>query len=316
MYDSDSKGTSYLAGFFMLIAFAVAGLLLGSVLSIPVWTGMTGKSIADMEKYMNDPAYGKAVQVMQLVAALCGFLLPAIVTAWLLNRKPFKLLGFTRGINWKQVSLIAGIVITALLVSSFLSYINQAIPVPGTWRSWFDKLENEYMNQVSALVGLNTPLQYIISLLVIAFLPALCEESLFRGGLQNFLTRHTRRPWMSIIIVSVIFSAVHFSYYGFLSRLFLGVILGYLYYYSGSIWANVLAHFLNNALAVTVLYIYSQQGKPIDKAMNDTGGSPLMGVLALPVLIGLLIYFRKISPGPDIEPLKPGREELRDTPFY
>ena len=124
MYDSDSKGISYTAGFFMLIAFAVAGVFLAALISLPVWTSMTGLGIKDMEKGMNDPANSNAVKIIQSVTFVIGFLLPAIFTAYLLNRKPMDLLGFSRKINWKQIGIVCAIMVSALFVSGFLSYVN------------------------------------------------------------------------------------------------------------------------------------------------------------------------------------------------
>jgi uncharacterized protein len=141
---------------------------------------------------------------------------------------------------------------------------------------------------------LNSPGEYILALIIMAFLPALCEETLFRGGLQNFLTRSTKMPWLSIIIVSLLFSAAHFSYYGFLSRFFLGMVLGLLYQYSGKIWLNIIAHFFNNAFALTALYIFKMQGKPLKEAIADNSSS-WQGIFALPVLIGLFYLFYKMT---------------------
>ncbi|HKB43885.1 MAG TPA: CPBP family intramembrane glutamic endopeptidase, partial [Chitinophagaceae bacterium] len=118
--------------------------------------------------------------------------------------------------------------------------------------------------------------------------------TLFRGGLQNFLTRSTKMPWLSIIIVSIIFSLAHFSFYGFLSRFFLGAVLGLLYQYSGKIWLNILAHFFNNAFAITALYIYKLQGKSLEDAINNKA-STFWGILALPIVIVLLMVFKKIT---------------------
>src|SRR4029077_16280547 len=119
--------------------------------------------------------------------------------------------------------LVFGIVLVALFVSGFLSYVNEHLPISSTLRAKFDKMESDYNDQVQAILGLNNGGEYLIALIVLAFLPALCEETLFRGGLQNFLTRATKAPWLSIVIVSIIFSLAHFSYYGFLSRFFLGI---------------------------------------------------------------------------------------------
>jgi len=235
----------------------------------------------------------------------------------MLNLKPMNLLGFSKKINWKQVGIVCAIVITALFVSAFLSYVNERLPLSESLKLKFDKMESEYNLQVEAIIGLNSFGEYILALIVIAFLPALCEETLFRGGLQNFLTRSTKMPWLSILIVSFLFSALHFSFYGFLSRFFLGAILGLLYQYSGKLWLNIIAHFFNNALAVTMIYILKTQGKPIKEAIGENGDSAWWGILLLPAVIGLFIVFRKIAGKPKEVPVDIVRnEELRNTPFY
>ncbi len=294
MYDSDSKGISYSAGFFMLIGFAIAGIILASVISIPIWTNMTGRSIKEMDTAITDPANSNAVRIIQSITAVIGFLLPAILTAFLLNRRPMKLIGFQGKINWKQVGLVLAIMFVALLVSGFLSYVNEMIPITESLKLKFDKMEADYNKQVEAIIGLNNAGEYILALIIMAFLPALCEETLFRGGLQNFLTRSIKMPWLSIIIVSIIFSLAHFSFYGFLSRFFLGAVLGLLYQYSGKIWLNILAHFFNNAFAITALYIYKLQGKSLEDAINNKA-STFWGILALPIVIVLLMVFKKIT---------------------
>jgi len=293
MYDNNSTGLSYTAGFFILIAFAIVGLLIASFISVPIWTSMTGKSIEVLQKGLIGPEDSNTMKIIQTISAIVGFLIPAIITAAMLNRKPFRLIGFTGKISWKQVSLVFAIIVAALFVSGFLSYVNAQLPITASMKLEFDKMEREYNQQVEAIIGLNNVGEYILSLIVMAFLPALCEETLFRGGLQNFLTRSIKMPWLSIIIVSIIFSLAHFSFYGFLSRFFLGVILGLLYQYSGRVWLNILAHFFNNALAITALYVSKVQGKPIKEAIAGNSSSSL-GILALPVLVVLLYFFHKI----------------------
>lgn len=316
MYDSNSKGISYTAGFFILIAFAVAGSILAGIISIPVWSNMTGLPFTEMEKGLSDPKNSSAVKIIQSMAAIIGFLFPVLITAYLMNRKPMNFLGFSKKINWNQIGLACAIIIASLFVSSFLSYINEKLPVSEAMKLQFDKLESDYNQQVVTIIGLNNFSEYILALIIMAFLPALCEETLFRGGLQNLLTRSTKRPWLSIIIISIIFSAAHFSFYGFLSRFFLSIILGMLYQYSGRLWLNIIAHFMNNALAISVIYALKTQGKSIKEAVNDNS-STWWGIIFLPVLIGLFILFKKITAGPKEEPEDIGRnEELRDTPFY
>lgn len=315
MYDADSKGISYRAGFFMLIAFAVAGVFIASVISIPVWTQMTGEDFREMEKGLSNPANRDAVKMIQVITAVIGFLLPVVCTAWLMNRKPFRLMGFGGRMDAVQVILVFALMIAGLFVSSGLGSLNEIIPLPASWQTRFENMEKEYLEQVQAVIQLNSSGQYLLSLFIMAFLPALCEEALFRGGFQNFLSRSTNRPWLSIVIVSVFFSILHFSYFGFLPRFFLGIVLGAIYYYSGRLWLSIWAHFLNNAVAISVLYFFSAGDKPVAETMQEAEGS-LWGLLAIPVVIGLLVVFRKQSPPPLAAPKNPEREELRNTPFY
>lgn len=301
MYDSNSKGLSYSAGFFILIAFAIAGIFIASAISLPIWTAMTGLPISAMEEGIMNPVYSDAGKVLQTISAVFGFFIPTLIVASLLNRRPFRLLGFSSQVKPGQVGLVILIMGISLFVSSSLSYFTRYIPITESWQRTFDDLENTYNRQVAAIIGLNSSWEYILALIIMAFLPALCEETLFRGGLQNFLSRATRRPWLSILIVSILFSAVHFSYYGFFPRFFLGLILGFIYQYSGRIWLNILAHFLNNAIAITALYIYKKPGESVmDSMAKSSDPSWLWGLFTLPALIGLLILFRRISVKPQL----------------
>jgi len=297
MYDSNSKGISYTAGFFIVIGLAIAGIVIGTMLSIPIWTSMTGKGITDMKDELGNPAYSNAFKLIQSVSTLFGFLLPAIITATLLSRRPYTLLGFTTRIQWNQVGLVFAIMFLALFISTSLGYFNQHIPVSPSWKLRFQKLEDEYNSQVQAIMQLKTVGDYLLGLVIMGLLPALCEETLFRGGLQNFLTRWTQKPWLAILIVSILFSAVHFSFYGFLPRMFLGVVLGLIYYYTGSLWLSILAHFFNNAIAVSQFYFSNSTS--LKQMAQENPSLPLvyLGLTAIPFAVALLALLKKISPG-------------------
>jgi uncharacterized protein len=294
VYDNNSKGISYSAGFFMLIAFAIAGLIFASLIGAQVWTGMTGKSIKDFSSGNFDASDSAAHKVMQVLNQVLGYFLPALVAAGMLSHQPTRLLGYTSTPRWSQAGLVILIFIVSLVFSGGLSYVNHHIPIPVDWKIKFDKWEADYISQVDKIVYMKDAGDYLLALIVMAMLPAVCEETLFRGGLQNFLIRATKKPWLSIIIVSLIFSAAHFSFYGFLYRLFLGIVLGLLFHYSGKLWLSILGHFLNNALVITIIYINNTQGVSSKEAMkNEVSG--WWGLLVLPVIILLFNYYRRIS---------------------
>lgn len=292
--NTDSKGVSYSAGFFILIGLWLGGFILGSLMAIPVWTIMAKGSLMTMNTDMLKPENVNAVRVIQVITTFVAFFLPAYFTALILNRKPLKLLGFTKKFDGKQSLLVLAIMFFGALTAGALGQLNEMIPLPAKLATFFRNMEDQYAAQVEAITNMKTLGDYIISLIMIALLPAIFEETFFRGGMQNLLTRSVKAPWVAIILTSVIFSAIHLSYYGFMARICLGIVLGLIYYYSQSLWLSIIAHCFNNAIAVTQMYILLQQGKSVKEAMNDK--LPLWwGLVAIVALYGLFVFFRKIS---------------------
>jgi membrane protease YdiL (CAAX protease family) len=287
-------GMTYSAAFFFLFGLLGAGFIVGGLAALGVWTAMTGKGIMQMEKEMLNPANVQAVRIVQLVSTFFIFFLPAYFTALIIHKKPLKLLGFNFYFSWRQLLLAIGIMLVSLPLVGALSEINKIIPVPAAYADFFRELEETYEKQVTVLSRITGFKDYVISLLVMALGPAIFEETFFRGGMQNLLQQWIRKPWLAILITSLVFSAIHFSYYGFIPRVALGVVLGLLYYYSGSLWLCIAGHFFNNALVVTQIYILARQGKPIDEVMNES--SPIwLGAIALIALIGLFFLYKKFS---------------------
>lgn len=299
------KGLSYLAGFFMLIAFGVGGMLLGGLLGIPVAAAMSGKSIQfiteNLQEMAGNRAYFREMQVIQTLSAVFGFLLPTLFTASRLSWSPMKLTGFKGVITGKELVFTIFIIAAGLALSGAFGYFTYKLPFPIDWRIAFDRMEQNYAETAAGFINLDSIKELVLSIIVLALVPAICEEAFFRGGLQNYLYRNTGRLWVSVIVVSVIFSAVHFSVYGFLSRLALGIILGLLYQYSGRLWLSILAHFINNATAVLVMYIAKANGKSMQAVLSDKEGSYL-GFLAIPIIIFLFIQFRKSTRTSSIVP--------------
>ncbi|MCO5238531.1 MAG: CPBP family intramembrane metalloprotease [Chitinophagaceae bacterium] len=294
MYDAHSKGVSYANALLILTGLWIAGFIAGGVLSIPVWIMMTGKSALQMPEELLKPEHVNAVRVIQVVSTAVTFFLPAFFTALIINRRPAKFLGFSMRFSYRQLFLALGIMFGAAVAAAALATLNEAIPVPQRAADYFRKLEENYSAQVEVITNIRTFSDYVISIVMIALLPALFEETFFRGGMQNLLTRYSHKPWMAILITSFIFSAIHLSYYGFLARLCLGIVLGLIYYYSRSLWLSVAAHFFNNAIAVTQMYVFIRQGKPVREAMNET--YPVWwGIIGAAVLYALFILFKKYS---------------------
>ena len=126
----------------------------------------------------------------------------------------------------------------------------------------------------------------VFALLAIAVVPAIVEELYFRASLQKIIMDWSGKPFVAIVVTAILFSAFHFSYFGFLSRMSLGIVLGLIYYYTKTIWLPILMHFINNAIGVSALYFVRNNPKQIDKVMDSNLGYYwlILGLLMLVLL--------------------------------
>lgn len=277
------SGITDKAGLFILIGMMGAGAMVGSLLSAMVWKGMTGQTIEQMQLSMNDPAYANAVRVVQTLLSACMFLLPPIITARMIQRNPFDYLLWRGKISLKTLLSTVLVMVTTLVVASQLSVIMESIPLSDNMRLYFREMEDKYMQQIEVMSQMKGIPDLLLSLVVMAAFPAIVEEAFFRGGFQNMMHRSTKNIWVSVVITSLLFSAIHFSFYGFLSRVALSLVLGFLYAYSSNLWIPILAHFVNNAIAVGQVYYLRSTGQSVVDNIDDK--------FPLPVVLSAIVFF-------------------------
>ncbi len=280
---------------FVGLAFMVAGMV-----QIVVAFSLLPKNISftqmgsEMMKAMEKPENANTMRWLQLVSAGIMFFVPTVLWALIISRNSFKFLGFNTKLNVKQIAIVFGISVFALILSGALGELNQMIPISKHWAAKFKEMETAYAEQVMSIARMNNVAEYLFVLVVIGFAPALFEEVLFRGGLQQLLTNWSKKPLLAIILTSIIFSAIHMSYYGFLPRFALGLMLGLIYYYGKNIWLNILMHLLNNGISVTVMFLTSKGGKPSQEIMDST--FPIYyGIVPLIAIIYFMSQFKKES---------------------
>ncbi len=292
--DYNSKNISYPSQLAIFLGLICAGIFFGSILSIGIWTMMTHRPMLMIETDMMKPEFYNAIMAMQVVSTFFIFFVPVYFFAVICYRNPNKYLGYNFHFNSKQVILLIGILILTFPLSGALANLNKILPIPEHWAMKFKAMEAAREAQEAALIQITSFSKYIISLFVIAFLPAFVEETFFRGGMQNFLTRWFKEPWVAIILTSVIFSLIHLSYYGFLVRFALGMVLGLIFYYSRSLWLNILFHFLFNGIQVTILYVMTINGIK-DKKDIESNFPLWIGVIALVLILYLFKIFKRRS---------------------
>ena len=283
------------AQFAILLCLVGVGLLVGSFISIAIIISNLHVPMAQLKDALLNSTNANLSRTIQFISTFFAMALPAIIFARIVNRKPFSYIGFNSAISGKQVFILIGIVLIGLILSAALSELNAMIPLSKSLAQSFKAMEEEYDKQVFAIANMKTVQDYIMSLIIIALLPAIFEEMLFRGCLQPVMINITKNVFAGILITGILFSALHGSFYGFLPRLALGLILGYIFYFSKNLWLSIIFHFFNNALGITQMYALSRKGLLTQNAMNDDTLPLYYGLIALVALYFAFRFFKKES---------------------
>ncbi len=290
----NSKNVSYPTQLYTFFGLTAGGIFVASMASYAIWNLMTGQPFPSIASDILQPKFYNVNMVLQAVTTFFIFFMPAHFFAMICYKNPYEYLGFNSRFNVKQVLLVAGILVLTFPLSGALAHLNNILPIPKTLAAKFKAMETARAAEEAALIQITSFSKYIVSLLLIALLPALFEETFFRAGMQNLFTRWFKGPWVAIILTAVIFSLVHLSYYGFLVRFALGAVLGFIFYYSGSLWLNILLHFLFNGVQVTALYFMTMKGVK-DKGDIENNFPLWMGIIALLLLFYLFRTFKQTS---------------------
>ena len=230
---------------------------------------------------------------LQLFQTIGTFLLPPICCAWLwdADHKPFSLLQMDRTADGKLFLLAIGIMICAIPAINLLADLNGRVKLPESLDFIEQKLK-AYEEQATLLterfLQADNVWQLLLNIGLMALLPALAEELSFRGTLQQILgNRH-----MAIWLTAIIFSAIHMQFYGFIPRMLMGAMFGYVFMWSGCLWIPIVMHFTNNGLAVIAYYIFGSENSYADTI--GAGATWWLGVLSLILTsLGLLIFYRR-----------------------
>jgi len=198
---------------------------------------------------------------------LFGFLVAGGITIWVFYR------GITQqNLSWPDylksrtwpgwTALFLGVLLMAVSLPLVLYslMLNQELQLPE-----FFKMAGEQAEEtLRGLLHMEHWTEFLANLILIAFLPALGEELVFRGVVQQQLMRRIANPWVAILVSAFVFSAAHFQFDGFLPRMLLGFLLGWLYWRTRNFWVPVLGHFFNNGIQVVGQYLYGKELSTID----------------------------------------------------
>ena len=190
------------------------------------------------------------------------FILPALGAAYLFSNQSSEYLGLEKKSKGIHLFAVFILLIVAIPFINWMMQINGEMNLPSSLKGlqdWMEMTEAQASKITKLLLGNTGVSDLLINLIVIAIIPAIGEELLFRGVIQKLFTELANSKGFAVLLTAVLFSALHMQFFGFLPRFALGVLLGFLYVWSGSLWVPITAHFINNAMAV-ILTWYMERG--------------------------------------------------------
>jgi uncharacterized protein len=295
------KGYTGWAQLGFLFAFLGLGFVLTGIIQLFFVSKMlpAGASILETDKVLKAIMLPENIgwaRASQVVGTLMLLFIPAVLWSMVSNGKDFFWLGFNKYLNGYQVLIGFFIILAASVAAAPLADLSKSIIAHFPRLNITAKqMEDTYNEQVLALSNLKSVPEYLLALVIMAFFPAMFEEVFFRGAVQNLLVKWWKMPLLGIFVSAFVFSLIHMSIYLFISRLLLGFILGLMYHKTKNIWVNIIAHFLNNAIAVSQMFYMSKYEAVKDINKLDPHINPFLGLAAVAVLAGLFILLKKVS---------------------
>ena len=250
-----------------------------------------------MQTVLNDLSSEKGLSLLkffQVIQSIGLFIIPPVVVAYFFHAKPAVYLQVKKIPYGKSILLVIAIVYFSEPLINWLSEVNSNLVLP-QWmdglQNWMKESEDQASKLTKAFLETGSVSDLFFNIFMIGLLPALGEELLFRGVIQKLLKKLTGNAHAAIWLSAILFSALHMQFFGFLPRLLLGAMFGYMLEWSGSLWLPIIAHFVNNATAVVAYYLQEKGiiGKNIEEVGTSSDGTSYLVFISI---IFLFILFR------------------------
>jgi len=284
-----------LLGFIIVFSIltALSGFLIGML-----YFGATLSELAGIISHPETPETVNFMKFFQLFSQIGIFILPVPVYTFFVSSSPVSYLKL--GDKPTAVSLlISGLAVyTILPFLNYLAGLNQQIVLPEVFagiEQWMKAKELQATQLTEMFLKTDNIGGLSVSLFIVAVIPAIGEELIFRGVLLRLMKELTKSLHLAVVISALVFSAVHLQFYGFFPRFLLGIILGYSFVFSRNLWVPVFLHFINNASSVIVYYLHYNGFIKI--SMADFGATPnpvyIVGSLFITLWLMLILYQRE-----------------------
>lgn len=271
----------------------LVGILL-VIFTIGVLTALTG---GDVKMNLDDQGTINVMKIAQVISVIFIFITPALLFAIFCTKAGTRYLGILTKPAFSTTLIAAVGMVVALPLINGLAELNLHMQLPASLHSieeWMKQSEENAKQVTEAFMQGTDTSTLFLNLFVVAFMAAIGEELFFRGMLQKVLIECFKNKHVSVWAGAILFSAFHMQFYGFIPRMFMGAYLGYLFLWSGSLWPGIIAHFMNNGLAVFVGWLINRGeiSDDTDKVGMNTQDWIYVAISAIMVIISLIMIYR------------------------
>lgn len=297
MYFKAFQEASMFSKILLLLFFMVVCCCLFVFAAAIICFFMVGGNMEAFQQSFSTNASLPVLRILQASQSIGLFLIPPFIVASLIEKEGIPFL------KLKSVYLYPALISILLVILFFplinwLGSINQKMHLPDFLlgiEQWMRDKENQAAELTQKFLFAQNYIDVLINLFVMALLPALGEELLFRGIIQQYVQRISKNAHAAVWITAILFSAIHIQFFGFFPRMILGAVLGYLFVFSGNLWYSILLHFFNNGLAV-ILYFFYQKGQLTTnpETIASQPSDIWFVLLSTALALGLIIKFRNL----------------------
>lgn len=243
--------------FIIAICFLIS-ILLGIGIAIPFF-GLDSVMKMNQPDLFTDPKGVGLMKFFQAINQIGIFVMPAFIFGYLVNRRPLSYLHFDRHLSFSILVLSLILIIVSIPFVNLLVEFNEQLRLPrflSNVEKWMRNAEDQAKFLTDIFLKVDTMRGLLVNLFIVAFLASMGEELLFRGVILRLFRELFGNVHLAVILSAVLFSALHMQFYGFLPRTLLGILFGYMFIWSGSLWIPIILHFVFNGISVVAAYLY------------------------------------------------------------
>lgn len=295
----------------LMVLSLIGGIVLSNI------TGISLLNMGDVNKWEHNAQTLTMVRGMVLLQFLGWFLIPSLLFAYFSDPQPAEYLGLRAPSHAFYWILGVAALIVAVPIVEYTGVLNRELAFNNDSKKWMETMEQNAAKAIQFMLQDRTITNLVLNLIFIAVFAGVGEELFFRGVLQRLFIRSTKSPWAGIILAAFLFSFLHFQFFGFVPRFLLGILLGAMYWYSGSLWVAIIAHVVYDAFFITYAHFHPELIADPNASLIDKSNLMLGALISAALVAGMVWWMRKHSTS-NYQTVYAGDDALKaqnDSPF-